>query len=147
MKNNLFKKVVVSLALVLCVYGVFASTVLAASSTADPSAGGLVTCGRTGSGSSQQQATSCNFTALVSMVNTIIQYLIYIALPLAAISFAYAGWLYMSAGENSSQVSKAKTIFIDVGIGFILVLSAWLVFKLIETTFLNTGNGYSTYLN
>ena len=70
-----------------------------------------------------------------------------ISLPLAAVSFAYAGWLYMSAGDKPANISKAKTIFADVGIGLILVISGWLVFKLIETTFLNTGAGYATYLN
>lgn len=103
----------------------------------------LVNCG---TGNDQKAALDCNFSKLMEMINIIINYLIMIALPLAAISFAYAGWLYLAAGDSSSNVSKAKTIFADVGIGLVLVLSSWLIFKLIETTFLNKSAGYDTYL-
>ena len=114
-------------------------------------AGGFVTCGKVGANgldsNGKTAAQSCGFSDLINMINTIITYLIYIAMPLAAISFAYAGWLYLSAGDKPANISKAKTIFIDVGIGIFLVIASWLIFKLIETTFLNTGAGYSTYLN
>lgn len=130
--------------LVLCLWSVSGTLVLAA----DP----LVTCGRTGTGTAQQQAESCNFVAAVAMINTLIKYLIMISIPLAAVAFAYAGWLHLSAGDNSGQVTQARKIFTSVGIGFIIVLSGWLVFTLIAQTFLkdktdSTGAPYGTYLN
>lgn len=125
--------------LVLCLWGVLGGAALAVT---DPSAGGLVNCGKGDAG-----PLDCNFAKAVAMANVIINWLIMIATSLAAIAFAYAGWLYLSAGDNSGQVTKARAIFLDVAIGFIILLSAWLVFKFIETTFLNTNNGYATYLN
>lgn len=135
------KKISIIILLAVCLFSTFGFTVLAAT----PGPNDLVQCGRVGT--PQVQAEACNFAAAVNMINKIITWLIMIAVPLAAIAFAYAGWLYLSAGDNSGQVTKAHTIFIDVGIGFILVLSAWLVFKLIATTFLNPSAGYGTYLN
>ena len=137
----MIKKVSIGVLLSLCLLGTFSSAVLAA----DPSTGGLVTCGKEPDATTA--ATSCNFAAAIAMINRLITYLIYIALPIAAISFAYAGWLYLSAGDNSGQISKARTIFMDVGVGFILILSAWLIFKLVETTFLSPTYAGKTYLN
>ena len=125
--------------LALCLWGVSGSVVFAQTP--------IVQCGNGNAAFDSNKNPTCNFSALITMINNIINYLIMIALPLSAISFAYAGFLYLFSGGDTRKVSKAKTIFADVGIGLILVLSAWLVFKLIETTFLNTGNGYATYLN
>lgn len=119
--------------LAICLWGISGSVASAA----------LVTCGTANDSSA---ATNCTFVSLITMINEIIKYLIMIAMPLAAISFAYAGWLYLSAGDDTGKVTKARTIFTDVGIGLIIVLSGWLVFHLIQTTFLNTDAGYGTYL-
>jgi hypothetical protein len=130
--------------LTLCLWGISGSIVRAQ----DPSTGGLVTCGRevTVGKDAKTQVYSCNFAALIAMLNKLITYLIYIAMPLAAIAFAYAGWLYLSAGDNSGQIDKAKKVFTTVGIGFVVILCAWLVFKLIATTFLSDDYKNSTYL-
>lgn len=105
---------------------------------------GLVNCGRTGS--AQDQAEGCNFAAAVDMINRLINYLIMIAVPIAAVAFAYAGWLRISAGDNPGKIKDSNNVFKFVTIGFIVILSGWLLFKFIETTFLNTG-AYGTYLN
>ena len=132
----MIKKIFIVLTIVICLLNVFSSVVLAAD--------GLVQCG-TGSGASA--ATDCDFAAAVAMINRLINYLIMIAVPIAAVAFAYAGWLYLSSGGNTGQVEKAKEIFTDVGIGFIIVLSGWLVFTAIAKNFLNPSAGYGTYLN
>jgi hypothetical protein len=111
-----------------------------------PSTGGLVSCGK-GSGTADNPAAlNCDFAAAIAMINTLINYLIMISMPLAAVGFAWGGWLYLTAGGESG-IEKSKKVFTSVGIGIIVILSGWLVFKLIETTFLNTNNGYATYLN
>jgi hypothetical protein len=138
------KKVFITMLLALCLFSVSSSAVLADNA--------LVQCGRTkdvwnGSLTAQQQAQDCNFAAAVQMINDIINYLIMISMPLAAIAFAYAGWLYLSAGDDTGKVKKAHEIFLSVGVGVIVILSGWLLFKLISTTFLNPSSGYGTYLN
>jgi hypothetical protein len=79
-------------------------------------AAGLVTCD-----------TNCGWPALVAMAARIIDYLILVSGSLAAISFAYAGWMYMTSGGDSGKVSRAKGIFLKVVIGLIFVLAAWLL--------------------
>ena len=138
------KKVFIVMLLAVCLWGVSGSVVLADNA--------LVQCGRqTGTtanpeSNSTPYALQCNFASAVEMINTIIGYAIGISMPLAAIAFAYAGWLYLSAGDNPGKVGDAKKIFIDVGIGVAILLSGWLVFTLIATTFLDKSANYGTYL-
>ena len=73
----------------------------------------------------------CGFDQLVALGNSIISFLIKIGASLGAVSFAYAGWLYVTSGGDSGAVSKAKDIFWKVVLGFIFMLSAWLLIKLI----------------
>lgn len=85
----------------------------------DGSTGILPNCGRGG--------VECGFEHLIQLLRNIMNWLIIMSVPLAALSFAYAGWLYISAGGNSGQVSKAHGIFTNVAIGFSIVLAAWLI--------------------
>lgn len=110
----------------------------------DPSAGGLVKCGY--GGSAQSDATSCDFAEAINLINRLITYLVVISMPIAAIAFAYAGWLYLSAGGNSSKVSRAIGVFTSVGIGLVIILSGWLVFKFIANNFLSSDYINSTFL-
>lgn len=48
-------------------------------------------------------------------------------MPLAAISFAWAGWLYMSSAGNESNIKKAHEIFGNVVLGLCIALAAWLI--------------------
>ena len=137
------KKISIIILLALCLWSVSSLTVSAA----------LVTCGKVagtgagiGAGSTTTAAQGCGFADAVLMINNIIDYLIMIAMPLAAVAFAYAGWLHLTAGEDTGKVDKARRIFLDVGVGVLIVLSGWLVFSLIATTFLNSNYVNNTYL-
>ena len=148
------QKIFVVLSLSLCLWSVMAPSV-----SAQTWLNGLVNCGRASSAPKYDPVThallpaaqNCQFSDLIALINTLIQYLIYISLPLAAIAFAYAGWIYLSAGGDTGKVKKAHTIFLDVGIGIALVLSSWLIFKYIGDAFLktvtdSTGAPYQGYL-
>lgn len=78
----------------------------------------------------------CGFPHLMELAKNIMNFLITVSIPLAAIAFAYAGFLFMTAGGSQSQVSKAKEIFTKVLIGFIFVLGAWLIVWTITTALL-----------
>jgi hypothetical protein len=82
------------------------------------------------------QGTECNLKSLIDLGNKVIDFFILISVPLAAIMFAYAGFLMMTAAGNESQIEKAKGIFWKVGTGFFFVLSAGLIVKLIATALL-----------
>lgn len=77
--------------------------------------GGLVLC-----------KENCGYREAVAMIQKIIDFLLYVlALPIAAVMFAYAGFIYMKSGGG--EKSKAKTIFWNVFIGLAIALAAWLI--------------------
>ncbi len=77
----------------------------------------------------------CSFEDLVILAQRVINFLIFdIAAPLAALSFAVAGFMYMTAKGNEAQHAKAKSIFVYVFIGFVIALSAWLIVNFIVTS-------------
>ena len=67
-------------------------------------------------------------------------FMILVSIPLAAIAFAYAGYLFLTAAGNSSQISTSKGIFVKVLIGFLFVLTAWLIVRTITSALLKPGN-------
>lgn len=72
--------------------------------------------------------TPCNYTALITLIKNIVNFLVFgLAVPLAAISFAVAGVMILTAGGNTGQVERAKEIFWNVVIGLVVALSAWLI--------------------
>ncbi len=71
----------------------------------------------------------CTFTDFITLINRVIDYLIfYLALPLSAIMFAYAGFLLVTAGGGEAK-TKAKGIFFNVLWGLLLAVGAWLIVK------------------
>ena len=82
----------------------------------------------------------CNFDSLMTLINNVINFvLITLATPIFALILIYVGWLYLSSGGSSENVTKAKKILIKAVIGYIIALVAWLVVKTILTTLGFTG--------
>ena len=89
----------------------------------DDGAKGIVTC-----------TTNCGWNELLAMVARFINYIIFLlAMPLAAIMFAYAGFQLITSGGSSEKKSKAKEIFINVAMGFVFAVAAWLIIHTIST--------------
>ncbi len=68
----------------------------------------------------------CQACSVAQLGQRIINWLIGFSIPLAAAMFAWAGILYFTSLSKPSQVEDAKRIFRNVGIGFVIVLCAWL---------------------
>lgn len=86
---------------------------------------------------------TCSFNDIMSLINSIVRFVFFISVPIAALLFAYAGFLFMTAGPNASQADKAKSIFTSVAVGFTIILSAYLIVytvtnAIIEDGFLNS---------
>jgi len=79
----------------------------------------------------------CGWDDLVQLAQNFIDFLIYLAIPLAALSFSYAGFLIMTAGGNQGQRDKGKDVFVKVAKGLIFMLVAWLIVDLILTALLS----------
>lgn len=79
----------------------------------------------------------CNFRALMQLADNVLSFLTnVIAIPLAVITFMYAGFLLMTTAV-SDQRTKAKTMMRKVVIGFVVLLAANLIVKTILGVLLN----------
>ncbi|MEK7551892.1 MAG: hypothetical protein AAB534_00565 [Patescibacteria group bacterium] len=87
---------------------------------------------------------NCDFNHLMELANNIMRFIIMVSIPLTAIIFSYAGFLYITAAGNESQIHHAHDIFIKVAIGFFFILAAWLIVYLITSTLLDPT--YTTIL-
>ncbi len=76
-------------------------------------------------------AEPCQFNHFIIGINNVINFLIMIGGSVAAIVFAIAGFMILTAGANESQVTRAKGMFWSVLKGFALMLAAWLLVKMV----------------
>lgn len=95
----------------------------------------------------------CGFDNLLLLIQGLLSFLITLAIPVASAMFIYAGFLYVTAIDDSGKVSKAKGIFATAFWGFVIMLGAWLivytiVIALVDPVFLQEGNGdFFRFLN
>lgn len=71
----------------------------------------------------------CDFNDFMTLINNVIKFMLfYLALPICAIMFAYAGFLMVTAGESASEArTKAKGIFMNALIGLLIATTCWIV--------------------
>jgi len=81
----------------------------------------------------------CDWDALITLSQRVLNFIVTISVIIAALMFAYAGWLFFSDTGNVTNVTKGKTVFADVVIGLIIVLVAWLVVDTILDTLTDRG--------
>lgn len=81
----------------------------------------------------------CTFQDLVKLGVNLINFLVILSTALAALSFCWAGFLYLSSGGDEGQAKKAKSIFTKTGIGFIFVLSAWLIVNAVMSSLVSSS--------
>lgn len=98
----------------------------------------LVPCGVTDQdvlASHPDYGKPCDFIALMSLVNKVITFmLVDLALPIAAIMFAYAGLMMIMAGGEAAQArTRAKSIFTYAVLGLVLAFACWLIISLVLT--------------
>ena len=69
----------------------------------------------------------CQACHAVELGQNILNFMVSIASFIAVLTFAYAGFLMVTAAGNEGQISKAKGMFTNVFIGIIIVLAGWLI--------------------
>jgi len=70
------------------------------------------------------------------LIRHLLDIALFLTIPLATLLFTYAGLLYLSASASPGNISQAHGIFWSVGLGFMWVLGAWFVVKLISDALL-----------
>jgi hypothetical protein len=93
---------------------------------------GVVLPGETGK-------TRCDFVALMNQIQFLINWGIGILMVISVAVAAYTGILYMYAGftGNVNQALEAKSNFMKIFGGILIVLSAWLIVRTLLNWLLN----------
>jgi hypothetical protein len=78
----------------------------------------------------------CTVCSIATLGQRVLNMGIYLAVFLAAVLFAWAGVKFLTNRENSGEISKAKSIFLNVLIGLVGVLAAWLLIDTIMYAFM-----------
>lgn len=85
----------------------------------------------------------CDFNGAMMQVQHFINIAMVAGVLVAILGFSYAGFLFITG--TPGNISRAKEIFPKVGIGFIIMLSAWfIVYQLLS--WLTGGSGFSALL-
>lgn len=110
---------------------------------------GLTQCGRRTMECTKDGITSvvadtedaCNFNELMHLINNIISFILFgLAIPIAGIMFAYAGFTLLTSGGSSSAKTKAKEIFFSAGVGLVISFMAYIIVVFVLKTFGYNGS-------
>jgi hypothetical protein len=71
----------------------------------------------------QNGEVECDFNYFIKTIANLINWGFYISIPIVVVLFSWAGLLYISGVENN--ISRAKGIFLNAMIGFIIMLIAF----------------------
>lgn len=75
-----------------------------------------------------------NYSSIPQFISGALKVMVMVALPIITLFMVYSGFLFVFAQGNQEQLSKAKTNFVYVVIGSILILGAWVFASLIGGT-------------
>lgn len=68
---------------------------------------------------------------VVQVVDNLLDFGVYISALIVTIMFVYAGFLYVTASARPDNLNQAKNVFGMVALGFVIVLTAWLMVNII----------------
>jgi hypothetical protein len=71
----------------------------------------------------------CTFETAVATVEKIINWILYVSVSVAAISFAYAGGEMVLFPTDPGKRNDAKSMFWKTVVGLLIILASWLVVK------------------
>jgi hypothetical protein len=111
------KKFLIRNYLFVIVFIMLVMPALSLAQTATSTSSGLVPC-----------TTNCGFNDLMTLVNTVIHFLLFdMAIPIAAIMFVYAGFELVTSGGSTEKRGLAKKVFTNTAIGLILAFACWII--------------------
>lgn len=74
------------------------------------------------------------FNSIQDLVSNILKLMVMVAVPIITLFLVYSGFLFVLAQGNEEQLAKAKTNFLYVVLGSILILGAWVFASLLGNT-------------
>jgi len=111
---------------IILLFIIFLSLVTCLLSLSSAQAAGLVPCGteRDAKGNITNPCTWCH---LMQLVKNVINFLMYLVFPLAAIMIVVGGIMIMTAGGSTERVAKGKEIVTAAVVGLLIALLSWLI--------------------
>lgn len=73
----------------------------------------------------------CGLTDAIVLIQRVIEYVFILILPIAAVVFAFVGYLFITSGGNPDKRSKARKAMLSLVIGIVIIMAAWLLVKTI----------------
>lgn len=125
--------------LAILVLPVFVQTQASTQNPPPPPNTNLIVCNTQFNSSSGAFNDPCTFNSLLTLAKNLINFLIYIAIPLVAFTFAWAGFKILTSGGNTSRMEEGKKILEKVAYGLLFLLAAWLIVNVLLSSLLNTG--------
>lgn len=74
---------------------------------------------------------NCDFQDLLNAVKKVVDFAVGFTLFFSVVVIAWAGFKYMTSGENASKRSEANKMLLSVAKGIAFILAAWLIVSLI----------------
>lgn len=90
---------------------------------------GIIPCGRRYG--PNDTSVPCNFNHVVILIQNLISFAFVLIMPIAAIVFMYAGFLFITGGSSPDKRTKARGIFGKAFMGILFVMAAWLIVSLV----------------
>jgi hypothetical protein len=127
------KKIIISLF-------IFSVLISPAVSLAQTSWGGLIPCDNTptiksGVGNAttvvyEGNHKPCDFKAFLNLINNVISFIfVYMAVPISALMFAFAGFEMVTSGGSEEKRGMGKKVFSGAVFGLVVSAAAWLIIR------------------
>lgn len=87
------------------------------------------------------------FGCVLQVVQNIIRVMIAIGFVMAAFAIIYAGFTWMTSGGSAEKRSKGKNLIINVIVGIVVILTAWLVVDFIMKSLTKQDEGMGPWNN
>lgn len=100
-----------------------------------------LTCVGTAAAAGLDNPLSENYSSIPQFISGALKVMVMVALPIITLFMVYSGFLFVLAQGNQEQLSKAKTNFVYVVIGAILILGAWVFASLLGGTISELTSG------
>lgn len=105
----------------------------------------IVPCGFGSDVNTFSGSISCDLCDVGQLIQNIINFMVGISIPIAVVLFGWSGILMFTSGASEPQRTKGKKIFNSVFVGFVIVISGWLVVQtilsvLVDDKFFIGGN-------
>lgn len=85
-------------------------------------------------GSTLESPLNPAISSIPTFIASALKILVMVALPIISLFIVYAGFMFVMARGNETALTKAKTNFVYVVIGAVLILGAWLIAQLLQGT-------------